>query len=204
MIKGERVLGLKKTPQGRPSDEVLAARLAQGDTSALEALYDRYASRVFGLTLKIAGDPALAEDLVQETFWRAWKSAVTYQPQRGRFGAWLFRIARNLAIDSYRWQRLRLQATHDMVEGDPVIEQIADPRPQVAEEAQSNLDLQQVRSALTTLPPEQRQVIEMAYFQGMTRQQIAEATGESVGTIHTRARLGLQKLRANLQKGNRS
>jgi RNA polymerase sigma-70 factor (ECF subfamily) len=204
MSKSERVLALQKTPHGQPGDEVLAARLAQGDASALEALYERHAPMIMGLAFKISGDHALAEDILQETFWRAWKSAATYQPQRGSFAAWLFRIARNLAIDSYRWQRLRPQATSGMEEADPVIEQLPDPQVDVVNQAQWSLDFQQVRSALATLPAEQGQVIEMAYFQGMTRQEIAEATGEALGTIHTRARLGLQKLRSNLEKGNRT
>jgi RNA polymerase sigma-70 factor (ECF subfamily) len=204
MIKGERVPGLKKTPHGQPRDEVLTARLAQGDTSALEALYERYAPMILGLALKITGDRALAEDILQETFWRAWQGAVTYQPERGALAAWLFRIARNLAIDHYRRQRLRPQATPGMDETEPVIEQLPDPQTDVAAQVQWSLDLQQVQSALATLPAEQRQVIEMAYFQGMTRQEIAEATREPLGSIHTRARLGLQKLRSNLEKGNRS
>lgn len=199
MSKSERVLALQKTPHDQPGDEVLAARLAQGDASALEALYDRYASRVLGVALKISADRALAEDILQETFWRAWKSAATYQPQRGSFTAWLFRIARNLAIDHFRRQRLRPKATPGMEEADPVIEQLPDPQVDVVNQAQWSLDFQQVRSALATLPAEQRQVIEMAYFQGMTRQEIAEATGEALGTIHTRARLGLQKLHRVLE-----
>ena len=200
MSKSEKVLALQKTPPGQPGDEVLAARLAQGDASALEALYERYAPLILGLAFKMTGDRALAEDILQETFWRAWKNAVTYQPARGSFAAWLFRIARNLAIDSYRSQRLRPQVSKGTAEADPVIEQLPDPHADVVNQAQSSLDFQQVRSALASLPAEQRQVIEMAYFQGMTRQEIADATGEALGTVHTRARLGLQRLRSNLSK----
>ena len=199
MSKSERVLALQKTPHGQPGDEVLAARLAQGDASAVEALYERYAPMIMGLAFKITGDRALAEDILQETFWRAWKSAATYQPQRGSFAAWLFRIARNLAIDHFRRQRLRPQAIPGMEEADPVIEQLPDPQVDVVNQAQWSPDIQQVHGALATLPAEQRQVIEMAYFQGMTRQEIAEATGEALGTIHTRARLGLQKLHRVLE-----
>jgi RNA polymerase sigma-70 factor (ECF subfamily) len=199
MSKSERVLAIQKTPHGQPGDEVLAARLVQGDASALEALYERYAPMILGLAFKMTGDSALAEDVLQETFWRAWKNAVTYQPERGSFAAWLFRIARNLAIDSYRSQRLRLQALEGLAEADPVIEPLPDPHADVVNQAQYSLDFQQVRSALATLPAEQRQVIEMAYFQGMTRQEIADATGEALGTIHTRARLGLQKLHRALE-----
>ena len=81
-------------------DETLVIQVARGDSAALEALYDRYASRVLGISMKIVGDQALAEDILQETFWRVWQSAATYQSQLGAFTGWLFRIARNLSIDA--------------------------------------------------------------------------------------------------------
>jgi len=92
---------------GQLSDEVLAARVAQGDKTAFETLYDRHASMILGITLRITGERVVAEDVVQETFWRMWQSADTFQPERGPFTAWLFRIARNLAIDMYRRRNVR-------------------------------------------------------------------------------------------------
>ena len=183
-------------------DETLAARVARGDSAALEELYDRYASRVLGISIKIVSDQALAEDILQETFWRVWQSAGTYQPQLGAFTGWLFRIARNLSIDAYRRRNVRPQAVMSTREegDDPLLEQTPDPDTDVAEQAQSILRNRQVRQALASLPSVQRQVIEMAYFNGMTRQEIAEATGEALGTIHTRARLALQKLRGELER----
>jgi len=181
-------------------DEILRARVSQGDLTALETLYDRYAATVLGISLKIIGERATAEDVLQETFWRVWQSAVTYQSQRGSFTGWLFRIARNLAIDAYRRRSVRPQAITEMANVNPILDQIPDPDIDVPEQAQSNLKAQQVRNALTGLPREQRQVIEMAYFYGMTRQEIAKATGEALGTVHTRARLGLQKLREELER----
>ena len=180
------------------NDEILAARVARGDTTALESLYDRYAATVLGISLKVIGDQASAEDVLQETFWRVWRSAAAYQPQRGSFAGWLFRITRNLAIDAYRRRSVRPQTINDMDGADPILDQTPDPDMDVAEQAQSILKKRQVRAALASLPRVQRQVIEMAYFYGMTRQEIAEATGEALGTIHTRARLGLQKLREEL------
>lgn len=182
------------------SDEVLASQVARGSSTALEALYDRYASAVFGVALKVIGDQAGAEDVLQETFWRVWKSASTFQSQRGSFTSWMFRIARNLAIDAYRRRNVRPQAVADSVRGEPALEQLPDPAMDVAEQAQSMLMNRQVRTALASLPGVQRQVIEMAYFYGMTRQEIAEVTGEALGTIHTRARLALQKLREELDR----
>jgi RNA polymerase sigma-70 factor, ECF subfamily len=181
------------------SDEVLAARVAQGDSAALEALYDRYASSVLGILLKVIGDRAAAEDVLQETFWRVWKSASTYQPERGWFSSWIFRIARNLAIDAYRRMKVRPQNLDGADNAEALADQMPDPDADVAEQALVDSRNRRVRIALASLPHLQRQVIELAYYYGMTRQEIAEATGEALGTIHTRARLGLQKLREQLE-----
>ncbi len=184
----------------RLSDEALVAQVARGNGAALEALYDRHSSTVLGLTLKIVGDRAAAEDVLQETFWRLWKSADTYQSQRGSFTSWLFRIARNLAIDVYRRNNVRPQVMPDGDDSESVLDRTPAPDTDVAEQAQAVLQNKQVRSAMSSLPGVQRQVIELAYFYGMTRQEIAEATGEALGTIHTRARLALQKLKQELER----
>ena len=191
----------EKTGSDTP-DEALATRVARGDSAALEVLYDRYASRVMGISLKIVGDQALAEDVLQETFWRVWQSAATYQSQLGAFAGWLFRIARNLSIDAYRRRNTRPQVMINTRGEDsvPALEETPDPDMDVAEQAQAILTNRQIRNALASLPDVQRQVIELAYFYGMTRQEIAEATGEALGTIHTRARLALQKLREELER----
>ena len=182
------------------TDEALVTQVARGDTAAFELLYDRYASRVLGISIKIIGDQAQAEDILQETFWRVWQSAASFQSQLGPFAGWLFRIARNLAIDAYRRRNVRPQALLNADGSDPILDATPDPDVDVAEQAQSIFQNQQVRKALDSLPGMQRQVIEMAYFYGMTRQEIADATGEALGTIHTRARLALQKLRGELER----
>ncbi len=182
------------------SDELLAVKVARGESTALEVLYDRHAAIVFGIALKVIGEQGAAEDLLQETFWRVWRSADTFKPERGVFTNWLFRIARNLAIDAYRRRNVRPQAIIGEEMADSILDQTPDPDVDVVEQTQTLLKNRQVRKALATLPQIQRQVIEMAYFHGMTRQEIAEATGEALGTIHTRARLGLQKLREELNK----
>ena len=181
-------------------DESLVIQVARGSSAALEVLYDRYASTVLGISVRIIGDQALAEDILQETFWRVWQSAATYQSQLGSFSGWLFRIARNLAIDAYRRRNVRPQVVVGTEGSDPILDKTPDPEMDVQEQAQSMLKHRQVRKALESLPAVQRQVIEMAYFYGMTRQEIAEATGEALGTIHTRARLALQKLRGELER----
>ena len=191
----------EKTLSDAP-DETLVTQAARGNSAALEVLYDRYASRVLGISLKIVSDQSLAEDILQETFWRVWQSAATFQSQLGPFRGWLFRIARNLSIDAYRRRNARPQAVVSAREADndTSLEEMPDPNTDVAEQAQSILTNRQVRKALDSLPNVQRQVIELAYFYGMTRQEIAEATGEALGTIHTRARLALQKLRGELER----
>jgi RNA polymerase sigma-70 factor (ECF subfamily) len=188
------------TVQEELSDEVLAARVARGDSTALDALYDRHASTVLGILVKVIGDRALAEDVLQETFWRVWKSASSYDAQRGSFTGWLFRIARNLAIDAHRRTNVRPQAILNSDAADVLADRTPDPDTNVPEQVQAELRNRQVRTALASLPRVQRVVIELAYFDGMTRQEIAEATGEALGTIHTRARLGLQKIREELER----
>ena len=189
-----------KMPSGQVSDEILAARVAQGDRTALETLYDHHAATVLGISLRIIGDRATAEGVLQETFWRVWQSAVTYQPRRESFTRWLFRIARDIAIDAYRRRSGRPQTITETANANPILDEIPDSDMEIAEQAQSNLNAQQIRNVLTVLSLDQRQVIEMAYFRGMTGQEIAEATGEALETIQTRARLGLQKLRKELER----
>lgn len=96
-------------PNGKITDESLAARIAQGDVAALETLYERHAPMVMGITLKLTGDRRLAENLLQETFWQVWRSASAYQPQSGSVTGWLFRMARQIAIDASREQGLHLE-----------------------------------------------------------------------------------------------
>jgi RNA polymerase sigma-70 factor (ECF subfamily) len=189
-----------QTALGQLRDEILVDRVAGGDSAALEALYDRHASTVLGVLLKVTGDREAAEDVLQETFWRIWKNAGAYQPGLGPFTGWLFRIARNLAVDAHRRKNVRPQALAGTNDEDVLADRTPDPDTDVAEQAQAALMNQRVRKALAGLPRVQRQVIELAYFYGMTRQEIAEATGEALGTVHTRARLGLQKLREELER----
>src|SRR5215211_3869905 len=125
-------------------DETLVTQVARGNSAALEVLYDRYAPTVLGISLKVLGDQALAEDILQETFWRVWQSAGTYQSQLGSFTGWLFRIARNLAIDAYRRRNVRPQAVVSAQEDDPILDKLADPDVDVAEQAQTMLKQRQV------------------------------------------------------------
>ncbi|MBI5567641.1 MAG: sigma-70 family RNA polymerase sigma factor [Chloroflexi bacterium] len=177
-----------------PNDLQLMTRTAAGDPAALEMLYDRYASAVMGVALRITSDRTLSEEVVQETFWRVWQNADAFRTQRGAFASWLFGIARNLSIDVCRRRRVRPQPVLDE-DGDHALERTADPDVDVAEAAWASIQHEQVHAAMSSLPREQRRVIELAYFGGLTRQEIAARIGEPLGTIHTRARLALKKLR---------
>ena len=100
VIRVNVALGLMKLSYKQWDDETLVSRIVQGDVRALETLYDRHGAMILGIALKITGDKALAEEVLQETFWRIWQRADTYQPESGAFTAWLFRMARSLAIEA--------------------------------------------------------------------------------------------------------
>lgn len=180
------------------SDEELMVCVLARQEKALDILYNRYAPMVMGVALKIVKDPLTAEEVVQESFWRVWERAESFRQRRGSFAAWLFGLSRNLAIDQWRRIRVRPQAARSTAEQEKLERQM-DSNPSVPEIAWATIQQNQVRAAMLSLPNDQRQVIEMAYFNGLTRQEIAAETNIPLGTIHTRARLALQKLRQLLQ-----
>lgn len=180
------------------NNEQLMRRVANGDAAALETLYEQYAPAVMGLALKMLGDRPSAEEVVQETFWRVWRNAESFCEQQGAFSNWLFGITRNLSIDTWRRGKARPQPIFDN-EAEQQLENNPDPQADVNESAWTAIKHVQVRQALSVLPPAQREVVEMAFFGGLTRQEIAEKMGVPLGTVHTRARLGLQKLREALE-----
>lgn len=177
-------------------DEHIMARVMANDAAALEMLYDRYASAVMGVALRITGERTLSEEVVQEAFWRVWHNARAFRAQRGSFVSWLLSIARNLAIDACRRRQARPQPL--LNDDGRAIEREPDPEADTAEAAWLSMKHAQVHAALFDLPLEQRRVIELAYFGGLTRQEIAATLGEPLGTVHTRARLALKKLRETL------
>lgn len=193
---------LFEAPVGRmfdvpQTDEALIARVGKRDKRALELLYDKHSSVAMGLAVKMTGDPSVAEEIVQEAFWRVWKRAGTFDAGRGKFTAWLSGIVHNLAIDELRRRKSGANSSTLDLEDDSVAE-IADEREDVAESVLQKLTGDNIRAALAILPALQRNVIELAYFDGLTHQEIADKLGEPIGTIHTRARLGIQKLREQL------
>lgn len=178
------------------SDEELLARTVAQDVQAFEELYDRHAKTVYSLILRVVRDPEAAEELVQESFWQVWRKAEQYNGG-GAVGAWLSRIGRNKALDHLRRVKARPQAA----EGEPeMMERIAAPDSQRVEAEVNRIwDRQHLQNALATIPDEQRRCLEMAYFDGKSQREIAEAMGTPIGTIKTRVRIGLEKLERSLR-----
>jgi RNA polymerase sigma-70 factor (ECF subfamily) len=168
------------------------AAIVQKQEWALAALYDRYAAMLYSLALKILSESGPAQDVVHEAFLTAWRKAAMYKETRGNVATWLIVLCRNLAIDQYR-AKMRLASRRVALEAaaEHLISQEDDP----AVAALASEDARRLREALVQLPPEQKQVIEMAYFQGMSQSEIAAATQTPLGTVKTRARQSLLKLR---------
>ena len=138
---------------------------------------------------------------MQETSLRAWKRAYLFERERGRVPSWLLGIAHNLAIDELRRRRRRPQGVtpREREASERELASVPDPGPEVAEEAWASLRRAQIAAALERLPPAQRRIIELAYFEGYSQSEIAARLGEPLGTVKTRMRLGLRKLRDLLQ-----
>lgn len=184
----------------KASDAELIARASEGDARALEVLYDRYARVVYSFALRIVGDPSLAEELLQEVFFRAWQQGGAFRATRGSFITWLLSITHNLAIDELRKRRRRPQRAENNTseESEQLLPEMPDESQDVEEEVWLASLRDRIADALASLPPAQREAIELAYFQGLTQREIAERLGEPLGTIKTRMRLGMQKLREQL------
>ncbi len=176
------------------------ARVTARDSVAFGHLYDRHAPVVLGIAVRIVQDQAEGEEVLQEAFWRVWNQAATFDPAKGPFRAWLFSIARRQALDLLRRRNVRPQAARDESE-ERRFEQAPSLDEGVPEAAEGAIAAAQLRGALDRLSAEQFQVLDLAYFKGLTRQEIARTTGLPLGTVHTRARLGLQNLRSILGEG---
>ena len=169
------------------TDVVLVRRMADGDEMALALLYDRYSGLVFSVAKRVLGDPSAAEEILQDIFYRAWRTASTFDSSRGSMAGWLLVAARNRAID--RLRRGRNSAT------DSIKEDFVSPAINLETRAAQNLMLSKVKKAITDLPEVQRTACEMAYFEGLTHAEIAERTGEPLGTVKTRLRAALGSLK---------
>jgi RNA polymerase sigma-70 factor (ECF subfamily) len=175
------------------ADRAALARIADGDLDALEKLYDRYKTMAYSIAYRITNDATLAEDVVQDAFLGAWRNAARYLEGRGSVKTWLLSIVHHRAIDAIRRRRPTTQL--------PEREDVPPPAltlPDVWAEVSAGLDADAVRGALAVLSDVQREAIELAYFGGLTQQEIADRTGTPLGTIKSRMRLGLLAMRRSL------
>jgi len=172
------------------TDAELIIRTGDGDRGAFEALYRRYSRPVFGLALRRLGDRGRAEDAVQETFASIWRAARTYKPERGPGGPWLYAVARNAIVD-------RSRARSETPVETPEEESIAAGPP---DQAEANWIAWRVHRALEELSPNERSVIELAYWSGLSQSEVAEYLGIPLGTVKTRTRAALARLAGVLEE----
>jgi RNA polymerase sigma-70 factor (ECF subfamily) len=177
-------------PESQLSDSELLLRVGHGDGGAFETLYRRYARPVFGLALRRLGDRTRAEEAVQETFTSVWRSAGTYKPERGPGAPWLYAVARNAIVDGARTRV------------DPVAEASDEPTPDAGppERAEQSWTAWRVHRAMEELPQNERIVLELAYWHGLSQSEISRRLRIPLGTVKTRTRSGLHRL-ADLLEG---
>jgi RNA polymerase sigma-70 factor, ECF subfamily len=171
--------------KGGAADLVLISAIRSGDENAMAQLYDRYSPIVYSVALRVLGDTAAAEDVLQEVFMQLWRNPGLFDSTRGNLAAWLAVITRNRSIDALRKRR---------PESD-IADVLVSVEPDLAGEAERARAMEKVRGALAKMLPAQRAALEMAYFEGLTHTEIATRTGEPLGTIKTRIRAGLLTLR---------
>jgi RNA polymerase sigma-70 factor (ECF subfamily) len=185
---------LRPQPVGSElSDEELMLRVARRDDVALARLHERYRALAFSVAQRVVNDPARAEDVVQDAFLAVWRRAGSYATGRGSVRTWLTSVVRNRAIDVVR-------ATRERPVGDEDASLLAleDGAPAVHDQVAASIDGEAARRALGQLPDEQRQAIALAYFAGLSHSEIADRTGLPLGTVKSRVRLGLQRMRLSL------
>jgi RNA polymerase sigma-70 factor (ECF subfamily) len=180
-------------PGSEPSSALIAA-IAAGDRDAFGRFYDLTAPMAFGLIRRVLRDPEAAAEVLQEVFWQVWQDAPRYDPTRGTPEAWLVMRAKTRAIDRLRSIRRR-DRTFVAPGDESVVQRREDQAPNPAVVAE---DRGLIQTALAQLPEPQRRVIELAFFEGLTHSEIATRLGEPLGTVKTRARLGLDRLRGVL------
>jgi RNA polymerase sigma-70 factor (ECF subfamily) len=176
-------------------DAALIRRIVDADETALGALYDRWVRSLYSLVLHLLRDPDEAEDVVEETFWQAWRKAGSYEPSKGAVSTWLLTIGRRKALDRLR---ARKRNREDRIQDERGFSDLRSASPDPGSEAEGSELREHIRAALRELPDEQREVLELGYFSGLSQAEIAEKTGQPLGTIKTRMRLAMQKLREPL------
>lgn len=179
-------MGLAYTSSRSTQDDAtLLALVRRGDEHAMASLYDRYSRIVYSVALRVLRDPASAEDVLQEIFMQVWRTPEQFVAVRGSFGAWLTVVTRNRSIDALRRKR-PCETVDDIA--------IASPY-DLASEAERSTLAERARAVIQKLPADQRKTLEMAFFDGLTHSEIAEITGDPLGTVKTRIRSALLSLR---------
>jgi RNA polymerase sigma-70 factor (ECF subfamily) len=197
MTTGDQPLPLRAPSALDEADRAALARIAGGELAALEYLYDRYKTMAYSIAYRITNDATLAEDVVQDAFLGAWRNAARYVEGRGSVKTWLLSIVHHRAIDAIR----RRRPTTELPDIDAGLPD-ALTLPDVWAEVSASLDSVTVREALVALSDVQRETLELAYFGGLTQQEIAERTGTPLGTVKSRMRLGLLAMRRSLEVGS--
>lgn len=180
-----RDTGLNSPPPSQEDDAALLAQVQRGDEHAMAALFDRYSKVVYSVALRVLRDPAAAEDVLQEVFMQIWRNPASFIATRGSLGGWLAVVSRNRSIDTLRRKR-PTESVDDMALASNY---------NLADEAERNNMMEKARSVIHLLPMEQRKTLEMAFFDGLTHSEIAEMTGDPLGTVKTRIRSALTTLR---------
>ncbi len=178
---------MERSAEGSPAeaDVTLLDRVRRGDEAAMAVLFDRYSKVVYSVSLRVLREPASAEDVLQEIFMQVWRNPGSFLETKGSLGGWLAVVARNRSIDTLRRRR-----PTDQVEEIALASSF-----NLAEEAERNNMMERARAAILHLPQEQRKTLEMAFFDGLTHTEIAEMTGDPLGTVKTRIRSALLTLR---------
>jgi RNA polymerase sigma-70 factor (ECF subfamily) len=180
------------------NDKTLIDLIGQAQPNALDELYTRYSRLVYSLALKMVSDQAAAEEITLDIFTRVWQKANTYRAEQAQVNTWLVSMTRHRAIDWLRRQKVRLdQSSLSWADVSPE----AEPRSSgtLEQSVEMSLRKQRVRAAVAQLPADQQEVLALAYFKGQSHREIAETLGQPLGTVKTRIRLGMQKLRQLLQ-----
>ena len=188
-ILNEKMSGSSGVKGSHSLDAAIMSAIRDGDEQAMAQVYERYSAIVYAVALRVLGDSGAAEDVLQEVFMQLWRNPDLFDANRGSLAGWLAVIARNRAIDVVRKRHSDADFTHLSLRGEPYI----------MSSAESVGLAGKIRSALTSMPESQRSALEMAFFEGFTHTEIAEKTGEPLGTIKTRIRAGLRALRKALQ-----
>jgi RNA polymerase sigma-70 factor (ECF subfamily) len=180
---------LNMPPPSELDDATLLALVERGDERAMASLFDRYSKVVYSVALRVLRDPASAEDVLQEIFMQIWRNPESFVATRGSLGGWLAVVSRNRSIDALRRKR-PMESVDEMALASPY---------NLGDEAERHSMMEKAREVMAELPLEQRKTLEMAFFDGLTHSEIAEMTGDPLGTVKTRIRSGLLSLRKAFQ-----